>query len=144
MEGKDDPMNRAPMRWDLVTPSNPDLTWTKKLINLRKKSPALRYGDCLSLASDKLFGFVRSTDKVRDAVIVVANPTSKPVTETFPSRVGRIMSWGDVKDALTGATYRSVNGMLTVTVPPKSVQVLMPITDSTDGISRYHRVDPIN
>jgi len=144
MEGKDDPMNRAPMRWDLVSPSNPDLTWTKKLIDLRKKSPALRYGDCLSLASDKLFGFVRSTDKVREAVIVVANPTSKPVTETFPSRVGRIMSWGEVKDALTGTTYRSVNGMLTVTVPPKSVQVLMPITDSTDGISRYHRIDPIN
>ncbi|MEI7576462.1 MAG: alpha-amylase family glycosyl hydrolase [Armatimonadota bacterium] len=144
MEGKDDPMNRAPMRWDLVSDSNPDLASTRKLVALRKESPALRYGDCLGLATEKLLGFVRTTDKVREAVIVVANPTSKAVTETFPSRVGRIMSWGELEDALSGTKYRSVNGMLTVTVPPKSVQVLRPITSATDGISRYHRIDPLN
>ena len=144
MEGADDPMNRAPMRWDLVSDSNPDLSSTKKLISIRKKSPALRYGDCISLATEKLFGFVRHTNKVREAVIVLANPTNSEVTETFPSRVGRIMSWGEVKDQLSGATYRSVNGLLTVKVPPKSVQILKPITEATDGLSRYHRIDPID
>jgi hypothetical protein len=96
------------------------------------------------LATDKLFGFVRTTDKVREAVIVVANPTNKSVTETFPSRVGRIMSWGELKDEVSGVKYRSVNGMLTVTVPPKSVQILKPVTTNPAGVSPYHRIDPID
>jgi glycosidase len=144
MEGKDDPMNRAPMRWDLVADTNPDLASTRQLMAIRKASPALRYGDCSALATEKLFGFARTTDKIREAVIVVANPTAKSITETFPSRVGRIMSWGELQDVVSGVKYRSVNGMLTVTVPPKSVQILKPITDATDGISRYHRIDPLN
>ena len=30
MTGGDDPEMRAPMRWDLVTPDNAALAWTKK------------------------------------------------------------------------------------------------------------------
>ena len=144
MEGKDDPMNRAPMRWDLVTPDNPDLLSTKTLVKLRKESPALRYGDCTPLATEKLFGFVRSTDRLSEAVIVLANPTNKVVTESFPNRVGRIMSWGELKDALGATSYRSVTGMLTVTIPPKSVQILKPVTTNPNGVSQYHRIDPLN
>lgn len=144
MEGRDDPMNRAPMRWDLVKDSNADLASTRRLVKIRRDSPALRYGDCLPLATEKLFGFVRMTDKVREAVIVLANPTSSPVTESFPTRVGRIMSWGELQDALSGAKYRSVNGMLTVTVPPKHVQILKPVTTVPAGVSPYHRIDPLN
>lgn len=140
MQGGDDPENRAPMRWDLVREGNDNLTWVKKLIRIRRASPALRYGDFVALDTKDLFAFVRTTDKTLETRIVVMNPTETVVTETFPTRVGRLMSWGELKDGLTGERVRSVNGSVQLTVPPKTIRIYAPEAGEAGGYSPYHRI----
>jgi cyclomaltodextrinase len=140
MEGAGDPQNRAPMRWDLAKDTNENLTWVAKLIRLRRASPALRYGDFLAMDTNKLLAFVRTTDKVLDTRLVVLNPTDQPIVESFPLRVGRLMSWGSLTDQLSGEKIRSVNGMVSMTLPPKTVRIYAADSDSANGYSPYHRI----
>jgi cyclomaltodextrinase len=140
MEGAGDPQNRAPMRWDLVNDKNPNLAWIRKMIAIRKSRPALRYGDFAALDTDKLLSYVRTTGKVGETTIVVVNPTASEVTETFPTRVGRLMSWGQLRDLLSGKSFPSVNGLLTIDAPAKSVMILAPVMEKSNGYSPYHRI----
>lgn len=140
MTGSGDPENRAPMRWDLAQKGNPNLDQIKLLTKLRKQHPALRYGDYKSLATDKLLGLVRHTDRVDQTVFVIMNPTSETVREAFPNRTGKLMSWGMVKDQLTGKTLRSITGLMEVELKPKSVMILTPVLESSGGYSPYDRV----
>jgi cyclomaltodextrinase len=136
MTGAGDPANRAPMRWDLATPSNPTLAWVRRLTALRRTHPALRYGDVRFLSSERLLAFARVTDRVRDSVIVVVNPTSESVTETIPTRLGKLMSWGNLIDKIGGGRTVAVNGIIDVTVSPQSMLMLVPDVSS----SAYRRV----
>lgn len=140
LPGAGDPANRAPMPWDKVTDKNPDHAWVKKLTHFRTRHRALKVGDFTPLETDTLIAFSRTTDKVRDSVIVVINPTDKPVTETFTTRMGRILSWGEFEDVLSGDKVRSVTGMFKTTVPGKSVRLYVPITDPARGALMYYRI----
>jgi cyclomaltodextrinase len=140
MTGSGDPQNRAPMRWDLVTDANPDLAWIRRLIALRRQHPALRYGDFTALDTETLLAFTRTTGQLRDTVLVAINPTDRPCKEAFATRVGRLMSWGELEDVLTGERIRTVEGMLTVEMPPRSVRIWTPIVAPTNGYSPYNRV----
>lgn len=140
LPGAGDPECRAPMSWDKVTDANPDYASTKNLLKLRKAMPALKYGDYKSLRTDKLLAFARTTDRLQDTVIVVMNPTTKSVKESFASRVGRIMSWGEMVDVMTGKKYRSITGMLNLELPAKSAMILVPSTDPFGGYSPYQRI----
>ena len=139
--GQGDPANRAPMRWDLVNGQNQDLTMVKQLAKLHRENPALRYGDFTALDTDKLLAFTRTTDKLRDTVIVIVNPTDLPVKEVFATRVGRLMSWGDMKDLLTGAHLNTVSGFITAEMKPKTAMILVPVIDKSKGYSAYDRID---
>lgn len=136
MKGTGDPENRAPMRWDLANKNNADLAWMRKIVEIRKKHPALRYGNFTVFDSDKLLAFARTTNKVRDTVLVVLNPTDQEVKETLGVRLGRLFSWGELDDALTGEQTRSITGLMTVTVKPKSVLILTPRTEGNDAYDR--------
>lgn len=138
--GSGDPANRAPMPWDKVTDKNPDLSWVKKLTHFRTRHRALRVGDFTPLETDRLIAYSRTTDRVRDSVIVVINPTSHEVTETFTTRMGRILSWGEFEDVLSGDKVRSVTGLFRTTLAPKSVQLYVPITDPARGALMYYRI----
>lgn len=140
MPGNGDPANRAPMRWDLVTDSNPDLANVRKLIEVRRAHPALRYGDFTALRTDKLLAYIRTTDKLRQAMVVVVNPTDQPVEETFAVRIGQIMSWGQLKDTLSDEVVRVVTGQLTLKLPPKSSRIYAVVDDSSMGYSQYGRI----
>jgi glycosidase len=140
MDGAGDPQNRAPMQWDLATEKNGEYMWLKKLSAVRKSLPALRYGDFTALQSDKLLAFARTTDKVRETVFVVMNPTDKTVKETMTTRVGRVMSWGELEDVFTGAKMRSITGLLEVEVKPRTVMIFKLKTDPFGGYSPYDRV----
>ncbi len=138
--GAGDPANRAPMPWDKVTDNNPDYAWVKKLTHFRTRHRALRVGDFTPLETDSLIAYSRTTDKVRDSVIVVINPTDKEVTETFTTRMGRILSWGEFEDVLSGDKVRSMMGMFNTTLAPKSVRLYVPITDPARGALMYYRI----
>jgi glycosidase len=140
MVGKGDPENRAPMRWDLVSDTNKTLTWIRQLLAIRKSNPALKYGDFTALRSEKLLAFTRTTGKLRDNVIVLVNPTAKSVKETFSHRIGNLMSWQSMEDVITKKKVVQKSGLLTAEVPAKSVQILVPVIDRTNGFSPYDRI----
>jgi glycosidase len=140
MDGEGDPSDRAPMRWDLVNAKNAELMWVKKLLGIRKAVPSLRYGDYKSLTTKKLLAFVRTTDRVKEASLVVMNPTDEPISEVFTVRLGRWMNWGDLKDQVSGATLHSYNGLLDVALKPHQVMILTAVVDKKEGYSPYNRI----
>lgn len=140
MTGAGDPQNRAPMRWDIANDQNPDLAWVRKLVAIRKSHPALRYGDFTPLDSERLLAFTRTTDHIGDLVVVVMNPTDRACREVFPTRAGRLMSWGELQDQLTGMRARSVEGLLTVEAPAHSILLFTPVTAPSHGYSPYNRI----
>lgn len=141
MTGEGDPGSRAPMRWDMDEPSNPTKAWIGHLSRLRKKLPALRYGDFRMLDSDRLLAFLRVTDKALETVMVVVNPTDEKVTETLPFRQGKVMSWGELRDVEGGGTVRAIEGLVRLTMKPRSVAVYVPVDRKVNGYSPYDRID---
>ena len=140
MTGKGDPENRAPMRWDLVNSDNKTLSWVKQLIAFRKKHPSLKYGDFQALQTEKLLTFTRTTGKLRENAIIVVNPTSKKVKETFAHRIGNLMSWQEMEDALSGEKVSQKTGLMTIEVPPKTIRIFTPIVTRTNGFSPQDRI----
>ncbi len=144
MTGGNDPENRSPMRWDLVHDDNPELTWIKKLIGLRKRHRALRVGNFRLVESNKLLAFERYTDRALETVIVLANPTTAPVTERIMIANASLMDDTPVVDILGSKDASPVGrieaGFLTMTVPPETTQALMLQERSLGGYSRYKRV----
>jgi cyclomaltodextrinase len=140
MTGGDDPTNRAPMRWDLVNNNNKTLNWVRQLVEFRRAHPSLKYGDFQALHTDKLLAFTRTTGKLRENAIVVVNPTSNTVTETFSHRIGNLMSWQQMEDKFSGEKIFQKVGMMTVQLPPKSIRIYTPIITRTNGFSPFDRI----
>ncbi|ROR93264.1 cyclomaltodextrinase [Salana multivorans] len=139
MTGGDDPEMRGPMRWDLLTPDNPWLVLTRRLVELRRTRRALRVGDLRWLDTDELIGFERSTDRVADAVVVLANPGDEPVTELVQLVDSKLMHV--LVDALgSGARLHPVQGMVEVELEPHGVLVLTPRTAEPGGYEPFKRV----
>ncbi len=139
MTGKGDPECRAPMRWDLVSPSNPTLSFVGHLSRLRRRLPALRIGDFRLLDTDKLLAYLRVTDRALETVMVVVNPLDAKVSETMDFRDGKIMSWGEMQDIEGGRLVRAVTGLVRVEMPPKSVAIFVPVDRRANGYSQYDR-----
>ncbi len=137
MEGGHDPRNRAPMRWDLHTDDNPTLAWTRSLIALRREHRALRIGDATALATERLFGFLRRTDRAADTCIVLVNPTDQPVTETVAVPAGKLMN-ANLRDVLSGRLQWFGSGLLTVELPAHGLLLLKPDIPE-DGYTPYKR-----
>ncbi len=140
MTGANDPEDRAPMRWELANDTNSDLKWVRQLTTIRKAHPALRYGDFHALDTDGLFAFIRTTDKLGQTVLVVVNPANETVRETFATRVGRILSWGQLQDVLTGDKITSKKGLVTVEMQARSVRIFVPVLQSFGGYSPFERI----
>ena len=141
MNGGDDPDNRAPMRWDLATDSNPYLVWMRNLIDLRKHNRALTIGDFRPLVCEKLLGFERYTDKVGESVIVLANPSSQTVEETILIPDSRLMNASEFEDLFGGCSdARVFAGLMRVKLPPHGFSALRPLTNIQDSYTPYKRI----
>ncbi|MBN1371327.1 MAG: hypothetical protein JW987_05145 [Anaerolineaceae bacterium] len=141
MEGGEDPANRAPMRWDLLTLDNAVLQWHKTLIQLRKRQRALRIGDYREVLSSKLLAFERCTEKTAETLVIVANPTGETVQEKLLVPDSRIMNGTRMVDLLGNQQpFFIFSAILDVTVPPKSALVLQPQTGPFDGYTPYKRI----
>jgi cyclomaltodextrinase / maltogenic alpha-amylase / neopullulanase len=140
-EGGEDPEMRAPMDWQAVNNGTaPELLAWRAVLAVRKNAPALQVGDCVTLACEHLFGFVRHTASVADTVIVLANPAEAPVTETIMVPDAWLMNTFPLVDLFeTGLEVRLAAGLLRVTVPARTVVALAPVIPAT-GYSSYKRV----
>ena len=145
MEGSFDPENRAPMRWDLDTDSNSELQWFKSLVELRASNPALKIGDFIPLTSASAMAFMRTTDRIADSVLVILNNQADAVLETLMLRDPRIMNGDQFRDLLTGQTYASKSGVITIEVPAMSALILKPDRwlerSKETGHSPYKHID---
>ena len=144
MTGGDDPAQRGPMRWDLVSDTNPEMVWTKRLVAMRQQHRALRVGDYRSASAGQLLAFERHTDRAADSVLVLANPEDKTVTEQVQWRNGLMMDGNTLIDLLPPpeGSARAVvsSGFVRITMPPRSVRVLAPDVGTQGGYSVYKRV----
>jgi hypothetical protein len=114
---------------------------TRDLLALRNTHRALQVGDFVLIPADRLLAFSRITDSVADTVVVVANPTNEPVTELLTTRDGFIQDVSPVRDALSGETVEVSAGLMTVTVPPKTVRVFVPVLGAKGpNYYRYKRI----
>lgn len=139
--GGEDPENRAPMNWDLVTSDNPYLIWTKQLIQMRKQQRALRIGDYIPVLSSKLIGFERATNQVEDTVFVFINPSNKAVTDDVLLGDSKMMNFSDFELILGEASdLKLLAGLLHLTLQPKSFVVLKPLTKPKKSYTPYKRV----
>ncbi len=142
LNGEKDPEQRGPMNWEVVeSNSAPELNLTKKLLNIRNTNPALQVGDYLRIPTEQLFAFTRRTSSVRETVVVVANPTDKEVTETITPRDPWLMDVQKMRDLLGGSEVEIGAGMISVTIAPKTVKILVPTINQGSGYSPYKHVD---
>eukprot|EP00931_Biecheleriopsis_adriatica_P019338 TRINITY_DN13203_c0_g1_i2.p1 TRINITY_DN13203_c0_g1~~TRINITY_DN13203_c0_g1_i2.p1 ORF type:complete len:612 (-),score=151.76 TRINITY_DN13203_c0_g1_i2:171-2006(-) len=123
LAGADDPHNRAPFPWGEVKDSNEFYLHTKKCVEIRKKNRALRIGNYRDLHTSKLMAFIRTTDKVSEVVVVVANPTEETVKEMVIIPVPQILGHTNFKDEFSGQETRLLGSTLTVEVEAKTVKV---------------------
>lgn len=142
MAGGNDPEMRAPMRWDLVTEANPELRWTRQLIQLRREHRALRVGNFRRIESNQLLAFERHTDRVADAVIVIVNPGSSTVSESVLVPDSKLMNAAPLLNLLepSARTEPFTAGLLSVTLPAHGLLVLTPDTRPRGGYTTYKRV----
>ncbi|WP_395702364.1 glycoside hydrolase family 13 protein [Aquabacterium sp.] len=142
MTGGDDPAMRAPMRWDLVRDDNRALQWTRQLVALRRAHRALRIGEFRPLTTTRLLGFERHTDRVRDTVLVLANPGDEAVNETVLVANSSLMNAKRLLNLLEPDRPPLVMNaaLLDVSLPPQGLLLLAPETDPPGGYSAYKRV----
>ncbi len=141
MKGGADPTNRGPMRWELATGDNEELALVRSLVRLRREAPALRVGDFRVLETERLFAFLRRTDRARETMLVVANPSPDEVTEWFPVRDSRWMDAAPVKCLLSGARLALHCGLVEARIPGRSVQVFRTEDQGqSPGYSMFKRV----
>ena len=143
MDGGDDPENRAPMRWDLVTNENPTLSLHRKLLQIRRTQPALRYGDFRRLHTTQALGFLRKTLSAKETVIVLANAEDAPAVEFLQLPDSKLQDLTPLRDLLGSPVDSRVRaGTLQITVPPQTVLILTPVTtpNREGGYDRYDRL----
>ncbi|CAK9063660.1 Cyclomaltodextrinase (Maltodextrin glucosidase) (TMG) [Durusdinium trenchii] len=128
LEGGEDPHNRAPMPWGREKESEM-LEHTKMLIALRKQHRALRIGDYRELFARDLMAFIRTTDRVSEVVIVLANPLATPVKEMVVVPVPAILGHTLFKDVMDGEETRLLGSTLTVEVKPKTVRIFTMVNE---------------
>lgn len=140
MDGGDDPEQRGPMRWDLVSDDNRELALMRKLITMRRDNRALRVGDFLLLDSQKLLAFMRRTDRVAETTIIIANATDEAISEVVPLREAKFMNWAKLKDEFSAAELSIESGTTQVQIPARTIWVLRPAIPETNEYSAYGRV----
>jgi len=140
LTGGNDPEQRGTMRWELIN-KVPEFNLTKSLIEIRNNHRALQVGDFIRIPTENLFAFTRRTSSVRETVVVIANPTDREITEIITPRDPWLMDVQHMKDLLSNIEVEIASGMISVTVPAKTVRIFVPKINEGQGYSPYKRVD---
>jgi cyclomaltodextrinase len=141
MPGGADPTNRAPMRWDLCNDANEELQLVKNLVAIRRANPALVHGDYRALESERLFAFLRVTEKPRETLLILMNTAPHPVHDIIPIRDSRLMDAAQMECLLSGEHVTLHCGFIELTLPGNSFRLFRTV-DRGDkpGYTMFKRV----
>lgn len=143
MEGGDDPCNRGPFQWEKVNDGCELLTFVKQIVAIRKRLRALRIGDFTPIASQKMLAFMRTTDKVGETVIVLANGSEQPVREMVIVPNPDILGHTQLVDELDGGKpcpERLLGATFTMILPPKTVKIFSIFQGDSPSEMQYKRI----
>lgn len=130
LEGGEDPDNRATFQWQQAGEENAMLVHTRVLTMMRQRLRALRIGDFRALPTREATAFVRSTEKVMDTVVIMANSRNEAVQEMVVVPDPRILGHTLFRDELGSSEVRAIGSTLTVEVPPQAVLVFAMVDES--------------
>ena len=137
-QGGDDPLNRAPMNWQIAEKGNQYSKLHEQLIQLRKQHRALRIGDIKFLETSQLISYIRTTDQFDEVIVVVLNPTNQPVQEMIVVTDPLLKSHNKFINVITGEVVITSYGiLLPITIPAKSSYILKPDLSPIHGYSPY-------
>ena len=118
MDGEHDPDCRKSFPWDENKWDRDLLGYTKEIVELRKKNPALRRGDFKRLWSDHgVYAFSRTFEGKTFVVALNMSESPQQIHVTYEANKGPRPVFGDASDI-------SVDGRLTFTLPARSGVVL--------------------
>jgi cyclomaltodextrinase / maltogenic alpha-amylase / neopullulanase len=125
--GGTDPDCRRTMQWKEDLWNHRVYDAYRKLIDLRKRHPALRRGNFESLiAFERVFAYRRSLE--RDEVIIILNPGAAVENLVIPTN-SAVEQWHDL---VNEKEYLSVNGRLNlVHTPATSFTILAPVENDS-------------
>ncbi len=122
MEGGKDPDCRKTMVWDEKKWDMELFTLYQTLIQIRKKSPALRRGYFKTLAADdqtKVFAFERQLNS--HFAYVAINRRDKIMSITMPVNPGI----KELRDEFTNKVFKPHGGTVTVDIPPRTARIFI-------------------
>jgi glycosidase len=137
MWGADDPDDRKPMVWpdltyepetyssvsnfsdsDTVTFDHELFDYYRKLIELRKRHPALRVGDFVTLlTSGEVYAYHRTA--MDDTVVIIFNNDEHERHLDLP------VPWIMATDELNGGRYAATGGKISLMLPAKGAMILV-------------------
>lgn len=123
MTGASDPDNRRMMRFgkELTVYEKKMLEEVRKIINLRKNHPALRYGDFYTLAADdNIYSYIRSD--VNERILVVLNKSNKSVNAEL--KTPAIYKVNSATDLLTNEKVDVADNLIKITLSPVSYRFI--------------------
>lgn len=119
MDGKHDPDNRKSFPWDESQWDKDLLNFTKEVIKLRKKNPALRRGDFRRLwSANGVYAFSRSLDGRTFVIALNASESPQQAEVRFEAKKSPKTMFGEVSDVSVS------DGRLKFTIPARSGVVL--------------------
>lgn len=122
MNGGQEPDNRADMAWG----ANPALRdYVKRLLAVRKSSPALQHGRQLEMwQDDDVYAYARQVKG--DEAVVVLNNDGRTQSRTLPLRAESQLKDGTkLVDALTGESVTVSGGRIGVSLAGKQARILV-------------------
>lgn len=123
MTGAADPDNRRMMRFDHMLTDEEQKTFeeVKKIINIREKHPAFRYGDFYTVRADSnIYAYIRSDVNERILVILNKSNEEKGITLDLP----KIYRCDEMTDLINPENFKAREDKLFVTVRPYGYRYL--------------------
>ncbi|OOC42303.1 cyclomaltodextrinase [Thermosipho sp. 1074] len=139
MDGGPDPECRKTMDWN---ENNWDIElrdFYKRIIKLRRKEPALRYGGFELLNNDPIV-FMRKTPMVLDNLIVYGNIYDKPYELIVNLPDNRILSGTEYVDLFNDEKYYVKGGTLQIRMLPRSFGILKLKNTIVNNYDQYKRI----
>jgi glycosidase len=141
MHGAGDPDNRRPMIWDEHKWDQPTLAHVRLLAQVRRDRPALREGAYLPLPHPgvpRLLAFARTTERPKDAVLVLANASPEPLEARVFAPYSFLFDALPLVDLLgVEPTVRVQAGSFPVTLRPWGVALYAPDDSTIPGYSFF-------